>query len=145
MLFENLDINYVGPINGHDIREVSKALRKDKDIIEAHWNKVYREPSYFIDFCSIIAIDDFGNSVIDTFKSKELKRHTQARIDRYEEQTESVQFIKCYNGKLEKEIFKPILNPLIIIIGNYRNNIANEIIEKYSEKDDKANINIARI
>ena len=130
---------------GHDIRAVSKTLRKDEDIIKAHWNKVYREPSYFIDFCSIIAIDNFGNSVIDTFKSIELKRHTQARIDRYEEQTESVQFIKCYNGKIEKEIFKPFLNPLIIIIGNYQNNIANEIIEKYCEKDDKANINIIEI
>ena len=56
---------------GHDIRTVSKTLRKDEDIIKAHWNKVYREPSYFIDFCSIIAIDDFGNSIIDTFKNKE--------------------------------------------------------------------------
>ena len=130
---------------GHDIRAVSKTLRKDKDIIEAHWNKVYNEPSYFIDFCSIIAIDDFGNSIIDTFKNEELKRHTQARINKYEEQTESVQFIKCYNEKLEKEIFKPILNPLIIIIGNKRNKIANEIIEKYYEKDYKANINIIEV
>lgn len=130
---------------GHDIRAVSKTLRKDEDIIKAHWNKVYREPSYFIDFCSIISIDNFGNSVIDTFKSKELKRHTQARIDRYEEQTESVQFIKCYNGKLEKEIFKPILNPLIIIIGNERNEIAKKIIGKYYKKDEKANINIIEI
>lgn len=130
---------------GHDIRAVSKILRKDEDIIKAHWNKVYREPSYFIDFCSIIAIDDFGNSIIDTFKSKELKRHTQARIDRYEEQTESVQFIKCYNGKLEKEIFKPILNPFIIIIGNKRSKMANEIIEKYYKTDEKANINIIEI
>lgn len=130
---------------GHDIRAVSKTLRKDEDIIKAHWNKVYREPSYFIDFCSIIAIDNFGNSVIDTFKSKELKRHTQARIDRYEEQTESVQFIKCYNGKLEKEIFKPILNPFIIIIGNKRSKMANEIIEKYYKTDEKANINIIEI
>ena len=130
---------------GHDIRAVSKTLRKDEDIIKAHWNKVYREPSYFIDSCSIIAIDDFGNSVIDTFKSKELKRHTQARIDRYEEQTESVQFIKCYNGKLEKEIFKPILNPFIIIIGNERNEIAKKIIGKYYKMDEKANINIIEI
>ena len=130
---------------GHDIRAVSKTLRKDEDIIKAHWNKVYREPSYFIDFCSIIAIDNFGNSVIDTFKSKELKRHTQARIDRYEEQTESVQFIKCYNGKLEKEIFKRFLNPLIIIIGNERNEIAKKIIGKYYKKDEKANINIIEI
>ena len=130
---------------GHDIRAVSKTLRKDEDIIKAHWNKVYREPSYFIDFCSIIAIDNFGNSVIDTFKSKELKRHTQARIDRYEEQTESVQFIKCYNGKLKKEIFKPILNPFIIIIGNKRSKMANEIIEKYYKMDEKANINIIEI
>ena len=130
---------------GHDIRAVSKTLRKDKDIIEAHWNKVYKEPSYFIDFCSIIAIDDFGNSIIDTFKNEELKRHTQARINKYEEQTESVQFIKCYNEKLEKEIFKPILNPLIIIIGNKRNKIANEIIEKYYKMAEKANINIIEI
>ena len=28
MLFENLDINYVGPINGHDIKEVYTALSK---------------------------------------------------------------------------------------------------------------------
>ncbi len=59
---------------------------------------------------------------------EELKRHTQARINKYEEQTESVQFIKCYNEKLEKEIFKPFLNPLIIIIGNERNEIAKKIV-----------------
>ena len=52
---------------GHDIRAVSKTLRKDEDIIKAHWNKVYREPSYFIDFCSIIAIDNFGSGV-NTFR-----------------------------------------------------------------------------
>lgn len=130
---------------GHDIRKVSKALRKDKDIIEAHWNKVYRDPSYFIGFCSIVAIDDFGNNIIDTFKKEELKRHTQARIDKYEEQTEEVQFIKFHNEKLEKEIFKPIFNPFIIIIGNKRNKLANEIIEKYYKTDDKANINIIEV
>lgn len=130
---------------GHDIRTVSKTLRKDEDIIKAHWNKVYREPSYFIDFCSIIAIDDFGNSIIDTFKNKESGRHIQSRIDEYEEQTEDVQFIKCYSEKLEKEIFKPFLNPLIIIIGNERNEIAKKIIGKYYKKDEKANINIIEI
>lgn len=125
---------------GHDIREFQKSLRKDKDIIKAHWNKVYKNPSYFGGFCSVIAIDNFGNTIIDTFKKEELKRHIQVRIDKYEERTEAVQFIKCYKGKLENKIFKSILNPLIIIIGNKQNKIANEIIESYYKKDDKTTI-----
>ena len=129
---------------GHDIRTISKNLRKDRDIIKAHWNKVYKDPSYFIGFCSIIAIDDFGNDIIDTFKREELKRHTQSRIDEYEEKTEPVQFIKYENGKLDKMIFEPILYPFIIIIGEQKNQIANEIIEKYYDKDDRY-INIIEI
>ena len=129
---------------GHNIREVSKKLRQDKDIIEAHWKKVFRDPSYFINFCSIISVDDFGNSIIEKFKSEELQRHTQSRIDSYEEKTEPVQFIKCNNGKLEKEIFKTILNPLIIIIGNETNELSNKIVDKYYDKDDKW-INIIEI
>lgn len=129
---------------GHDIREVSKALRKDKDIIKAHWNKVYRDPSYFIGFCSIIAVDDFGNNIIDTFKNKELKRHTQARIDQYEERTETIQFIKCNKDKLDHEIFKTTLDPLIIIIGNEKNRLSNEVIEKYYNKDNRF-INVIEI
>lgn len=129
---------------GHDIRAVSKKLRQDKDIIEAHWKKVFRDPSYFINFCSIISVDDFGNSIIEKFISAELQRHTQSRIERYEERTEPVQFIKCNNGKLEKEIFKPILNPFIIMIGNEKNELSNEIIDKYYDKDDKW-INIIEI
>ena len=34
MLFENLDINYVGPINGHDIREVTNAIIKAQKLNE---------------------------------------------------------------------------------------------------------------
>ena len=128
----------------HDIRRVSKKLRIDKDIVEAHWKKIYKDPSFYKDFCSIIGIDDFGNKIIDTFKSEELKRHLQSRIDIYEEGTESVQFIKCINGKLEHKIFKPILNPFIIIIGKDKNQIANEIIKKYYDKNSKY-INIIEI
>lgn len=117
-----------------NIKAISKELRKDKDIIKAYWEKVYNDPTYFMG-CSIIAIDDFGNSIIDHFKKIELQRHIPSRLDEYEENTEEVQFIKCKNGVLEKEIFKPILNPLIIIIGNKRNSIANKIIEKYYNSD----------
>lgn len=112
---------------GHDIREVSKELRNDKEIIEAHWNKAYRYTLY----CSIIAIDDFGNNIIDVFKSEEFRRHMQSRIDKYEGRTETVQFIKCNKEKIDKEIFEPILQPLVILIGEQRNKIANEIIGKY--------------
>ena len=129
---------------GHDIRTISKKLRKDKDIIKAHWNKVYKDPSYFTGFCSIIAVDDFGNDIIDTFKKEELKRHTQSRIDEYEEETEPVQFIKYENGKLDKMIFEHILYPFIIIIGEQKNQISNEIIEKYYDNDDRY-INIIEI
>lgn len=117
-----------------NIKAISKELRKDKDIIKAYWEKVYKDPTCFMG-CSIIAIDDFGNSIIEDFKKIEFKRHVQSRLDEYEENTEEVQFIKCKNGVLEKEIFKPILNPLIIIIGNKRNSIANKIIEKYYNSD----------
>lgn len=34
MLFENLDINYVGPINGHDIREMTNAITKAQKLNE---------------------------------------------------------------------------------------------------------------
>ncbi len=122
---------------GHNIKDVSKELRKDKDIIKAHWEKIYRNPTYFINFCSIIAIDDFGNSIIDAFKSEEFQRHMQSRIDKYEGRTETVQFIKYNKGKIDKEIFEPILQPLVILIGEQRNKIANEIIRKYYNSNGK--------
>lgn len=34
MLFENLDINYVGPINGHDIKEITNAITKAQKLNE---------------------------------------------------------------------------------------------------------------
>ena len=126
-----------------NIKAISKELRKDKDIIKAYWEKVYKDPTCFMG-CSIIAIDDFGNSIIEDFKKIEFKRHVQSRLDEYEENTEEVQFIKCKNKTLEKEIFEPILDPLIILIGNKRNSIANKIIEKYYNNNDMS-INIIEV
>lgn len=96
-----------------------------------------REPSCYLDYCSIIAIDELGNKIIDRFKKEEIKRHMQSRIDRYEEKMEPVQFIKCIDGNLEKEIFDVSLNPFIIMIGNEKNILANEVIEKYYDENDK--------
>lgn len=128
---------------GHDIKSICKELRRDEDIIKAHWNKIYSEPTYFMG-CSIIAIDDFGNNIIEQFKNIEFKRHISLRIDEYEEKTEEVQFIKCNDGVLEKEIFEPILDPLIIIIGNERNSLASKIIKKYYDDNSKG-INIIEV
>ena len=131
-----------------DVREIPKKLRKDKEIVGTYWKKMYSTakdmwcaPGFF---CSIVAIDDFGNEIIDEFKKEEYKRHTQERIDKYEERTEEVQFIKCKNNKLEHELFRTILNPLIIIIGSKKNKLAEDIISNYYNENDTA-INIIEI
>ena len=54
---------------GHNIREFSKKLRLDKEIIEEHWKKVYKDPSNIGPFCSVIGVDKFGNYIIDKFKN----------------------------------------------------------------------------
>ena len=126
-----------------NMRIIPKSLRKNKEIQNAYWKKVYNDPVFFMG-CSIIAVDDFGNSIIEKFKNIELKRHTLSRIEEFEEETEAIQLIKCNNGLLEKQIFEKKLNPLIIIIGNKRNSVANRIIKKYYNENDKS-INIIEV
>lgn len=129
---------------GYNIRIIPKGLRENQEIIDAYWNQIFKNLSYFKEFCSVLAIDDFGNSIIENFKRLEKERHTKSRIDEYEEKTETVQFIKFENGKLSKEIFSPILNPLIIIIGEQKNELSDMITNKYSNENNTF-INIIEI
>ena len=120
---------------GHNIREFSKKLRLDKEIIEEHWKKVYKDPSNIGPFCSVIGVDEFGNYIIDKFKNIEYKRHTTERIERYEEQTENIQFVKYED--ISNKIFSKKLNPFLILIGKNKNNIAQKIINDYSSQENR--------
>lgn len=130
--------------NCHGIKEINKELRKDKDIIEAYWNSVDRKPNTNY-LCSIISIDDFGNEIIDKFLNIENKRHIQERKEIYEEQTETVQFVKYQNQKFNKKLFKKNWNPFVIIIGNKKNNVAEDVINYYNDDEDNIVINIIEI
>ena len=120
---------------GHNIREFSKKLRLDKEIIEEPWKKVYKDPSNIGPFCSVIGVDKFGNYIIDKFKNIEYKRHTTERIERYEEQTENIQFVKYED--ISNKIFSKKLNPFLILIGKNKNNIAQKIINDYSSQENR--------
>lgn len=120
---------------GHNIKEFSKKLRLDKEIIAEHWKKVYKNSLYFGPFCSVIGVDEFGNYIIDKFKNIEYKRHTPERIERYEEQTENIQFVKF--EEINKKIFSKKLNPFLILIGKNKNNIAQNIINDYSGQENR--------
>lgn len=108
----------------------------EKDIISEKDLILKKMENWSMADVSIIAIDDFGNDIIDEFLAIEKTRHTKEKIDIYKEKTEKVQFVKYENGEFNKILFKPEWHPFIIIIGQKKNDIAKDIIVKYKDKED---------
>lgn len=124
-----------------DVKYVDKELRKDEDIIKQYWKTMNcTDSDWYHDICSVISIDEYGNNIIDEFLKIEKERHTEERINEYEENTEEVQFVKYENGSFNKQLMKEKFKPFVIIIGKKKNELVDDLIKRYDTDDRLINI-----
>ena len=131
-----------------NIKEIPKELKSDKDILRKYWRDVRAEiEEYENNTCSIIAVDDFGNKVIDEFFKKENQICNKDITITDNENVSLIQFVKVRKYKLiqneiidvvkfDKDIFDISLKPIIVLIGENANDTSDLIKEKYMSIED---------